>query len=244
MQKNREACKKKQDELVLPRAHKLKKDHGQMHGFQIMSQIQEKYSTPAQIRKQHAGELLEEIDGFLDLLCSFPKVQKHYTKYYSLLKRGSHTRKRTYMLVAEGRASVCSFSRSCMFYLLLIVGILFATLMLMKYRDRFVIKEDKENALEEIDYYEILGIPTDQKGIPTSKIKKYYREAAYKVHPDRNRDCEECPEKMAKVSEAYNMLMNPETRSFHDEYGVRPPDKLMKRGEARFGGRAGKKHFD
>jgi len=33
---------------------------------------------------------------------------------------------------------------------------------------------------------------------------------------------------MALVSEAMTVLSNPETRAFHDQYHVKPPEKMMR----------------
>ena len=49
------------------------------------------------------------------------------------------------------------------------------------------------------DYYEVLGL---QKGASAEDIKKAYRKAAMKYHPDRNPGDKEAEEKFKEVGEA------------------------------------------
>lgn len=62
------------------------------------------------------------------------------------------------------------------------------------------------------DYYAILGIPRDAD---EDAIKKAYRKAALKTHPDRGGDAE----KFKAVSEAYEVLSDGEKRAVYDQYG-------------------------
>jgi molecular chaperone DnaJ len=67
------------------------------------------------------------------------------------------------------------------------------------------------------DYYEVLGI---QKNAGPEQIKKAYREKAKQYHPDMNRDNKkEAEEKFKEVSEAYEVLMDPQKRQLYDQYG-------------------------
>ena len=86
-----------------------------------------------------------------------------------------------------------------------------------------------------IDYYKIMKIEktSDQK-----QIKKGYRKSVLRWHPDRNRGCgQKCIDKMTELTEAYIVLANPETRAYHDRYGVKPPDHLIAIAKAKHGGR-------
>lgn len=68
------------------------------------------------------------------------------------------------------------------------------------------------------DYYEILGL---DKNASIDEIKKAYREAALKYHPDRApvEKKAEAEEHFKEVSEAYAVLSNPQKRSLYDHYG-------------------------
>ena len=71
------------------------------------------------------------------------------------------------------------------------------------------------NLLKKKDYYDILNIG---KNANQDEIKKAYKKQAIKFHPDKNhsKKAEEC---FKKVSEAYQILSNPEKKEFYDKYG-------------------------
>lgn len=65
-------------------------------------------------------------------------------------------------------------------------------------------------------YYEILGVARDASD---AEIKKAYRRAALKHHPDRNPDNPGAAERFREASEAYELLSDPEQRKLYDQYG-------------------------
>jgi molecular chaperone DnaJ len=66
------------------------------------------------------------------------------------------------------------------------------------------------------DYYEVLGL---SRQATAEEIKKAYRQAALKYHPDRNPGNKEAEEKFKEAAEAYSILIDPEKRAIYDRYG-------------------------
>ena len=67
------------------------------------------------------------------------------------------------------------------------------------------------------DYYSILGV---QKKATAEEIKKAYRRLAAKYHPDKNPGDKKSEEKFKDISEANDVLSNPENRKRYDELGA------------------------
>lgn len=66
------------------------------------------------------------------------------------------------------------------------------------------------------DYYDILGVDKDAS---QKEIKKAYRKLAKKYHPDMNDGDEKSSEKFKEISEAYEILSDPDKRKRYDQYG-------------------------
>src|ERR1700756_3642031 len=66
------------------------------------------------------------------------------------------------------------------------------------------------------DYYKILGV---DKKASTEEIKKAYRKLAVKYHPDKNPGNKQAEEKFKEISEANEVLSDPEKRKKFDELG-------------------------
>ncbi|CAI8617388.1 unnamed protein product [Vicia faba] len=80
-----------------------------------------------------------------------------------------------------------------------------------------------------VDYYKILQVDKNAKD---EELKKAYRKLAMKWHPDKNpTNKKDAEAKFKQISEAYEVLSDPEKRAIYDQYGeeglkgqVPPPD--------------------
>ncbi len=68
--------------------------------------------------------------------------------------------------------------------------------------------------MREPDYYSILGVSADAS---QEDIRKAYRKLAKEHHPDRHGGSKEAEEKFKRISDAYNVLGNPEKRKQYDQ---------------------------
>ncbi|XP_020596712.1 dnaJ homolog subfamily B member 4-like [Phalaenopsis equestris] len=68
-----------------------------------------------------------------------------------------------------------------------------------------------------VDYYKILQV---DKSAKDDDLKKAYRKLAMKWHPDKNpNNKKEAEAKFKKISEAYEVLSDPQKRAVYDQYG-------------------------
>lgn len=66
------------------------------------------------------------------------------------------------------------------------------------------------------DYYEILGV---SRGADEKALKSAYRRLARKNHPDVNPNDKNAETRFKEISEAYQVLSDPEKRKLYDQYG-------------------------
>ena len=67
------------------------------------------------------------------------------------------------------------------------------------------------------NYYDILGVSKDADA---ATLKRAYRKLAMKWHPDKNKDnVEQAQAKFQEISEAYDVLSDPEKRKIYDQFG-------------------------
>ena len=83
------------------------------------------------------------------------------------------------------------------------------------------------------DYYEVLGVKKDASA---DEIKKAYRKAAMKYHPDRNPGDKEAEAKFKEVGEAYEVLSDDGKRSRYDQFGFAGVDPNYGAGAGSYGG--------
>ena len=70
------------------------------------------------------------------------------------------------------------------------------------------------------DYYEILGVSREASD---AEIKRSYRRLARSHHPDANPGDHEAENRFKELTEAYEVLSNPEARRAYDTYGHQVP---------------------
>jgi molecular chaperone DnaJ len=66
------------------------------------------------------------------------------------------------------------------------------------------------------DFYNTLGVA---RNASDDEIKKAYRKLAMTYHPDRNNGSREAEEKFKEITEAYDVLRDPDKRAMFDRYG-------------------------
>ena len=94
-----------------------------------------------------------------------------------------------------------------------------------------------------IDYYKILGVTKD---IPQKDVKKAYLKRAKQFHPDLHPDDPKAKAKFQALSEAYDVIGDPEKRKKYDQYGEnwQQAEAFERGGADGFGGAGGFDGFD
>lgn len=99
------------------------------------------------------------------------------------------------------------------------------------------------------DYYEVLGLKRDADD---KEIKKAYRKLAKKYHPDTNQGNADAERQFKEVTEAYEVLGDPEKKKLYDRYGMAAFDGSMGTngpesngpwGRSDFGGQGGYREY-
>ncbi len=86
------------------------------------------------------------------------------------------------------------------------------------------------------DYYEVLGV---EKTASAEEIKKAYRKAAMKYHPDRNPGDKTAEEKFKEIGEAYEVLSDDQKRARYDQFGHAGVDPSYGGGAGGYGAYSG-----
>src|SRR5262245_4129402 len=66
------------------------------------------------------------------------------------------------------------------------------------------------------DFYSVLEV---ERSASDDDIKKAYRKLAMTYHPDRNNGSKEAEERFKEITEAYDVLRDPQKRAAYDRYG-------------------------
>lgn len=88
-------------------------------------------------------------------------------------------------------------------------------------------------AEEKRDYYAVLGV---DKSVNDDELKKAYRKAAKKYHPDLHPGDKEAEKNFKEVNEAYEVLSDKEKRARYDQFGHAGVDPNFGAGGGGFGG--------
>ena len=68
----------------------------------------------------------------------------------------------------------------------------------------------------QVDYYELLEC---ERTADAGTLKTAYRKLAMKYHPDKNAGCKDSEARFKAVSEAYDVLKDPQKRAAYDRFG-------------------------
>ena len=70
--------------------------------------------------------------------------------------------------------------------------------------------------MSERSYYDVLGVAKDAD---EKVLKSAFRKKAMEYHPDRNKGCVDSEAKFKEMSEAYEVLSDPQRRAIYDRFG-------------------------
>jgi molecular chaperone DnaJ len=100
---------------------------------------------------------------------------------------------------------------------------------------------EQRRVMAKRDYYEVLGV---SKNASEADLKKAYRRAAQKYHPDRNPDNKEAEDKFKECKEAWEVLSDSQKRAAYDQFGHAGVDPSMGGGYGPAGAGAGASFSD
>ena len=70
--------------------------------------------------------------------------------------------------------------------------------------------------MADTDFYQLLGV---DRGADAAAIKAAYRREAMECHPDRHGGCTEKEAHFKAISQAYEVLKDPQKRAAYDRFG-------------------------
>lgn len=70
--------------------------------------------------------------------------------------------------------------------------------------------------MQKMDFYKVLGV---DRGASQEDLKKAYRKLAMQYHPDKNPGNKKAEEKFKEITEAYEVLGDPDKRKSYDQFG-------------------------
>jgi molecular chaperone DnaJ len=77
------------------------------------------------------------------------------------------------------------------------------------------------------DYYSVLGVA---RNASPDEIKKAYRKLALKFHPDKNQGDKAAEDRFKEITEAYDVLNDPQKKQAYDQFGFAGPGAGAGRG--------------
>jgi hypothetical protein len=93
------------------------------------------------------------------------------------------------------------------------------------------VKTEMQGLIDTDDPYETLGVSYEMS---IDEIHKTWKSMVVQLHPDKNRDDPDAPEKLADINAAWNQIKKPEDREFYDAwftimYSIKKVTKWLRR---------------